>query len=48
MLHGQIKPENTEFVILCFEGPDGYSRAGELGVRVEHLSATWFGRRTGQ
>jgi glycosyltransferase involved in cell wall biosynthesis len=35
-----IRPENTEFVILSFEGPDGYSLAGGLGVRVNNLSAT--------
>ncbi|MFC1924445.1 hypothetical protein ACFLT3_00650 [Chloroflexota bacterium] len=35
-----IEPENTEFVILCFEGPDRYSMAGGLGVRVDNLSTT--------
>ena len=35
-----ITPENTEFVILCFEGPDRYSLAGGLGVRIDNLSAT--------
>jgi glycosyltransferase involved in cell wall biosynthesis len=35
-----IKPENTEFVILCFEGPDRYSMAGGLGIRVDNLSST--------
>jgi len=34
----QITPENTEFVILSFEGPDLYSLAGGLGVRVTNLS----------
>jgi glycosyltransferase involved in cell wall biosynthesis len=29
---------NTVFVILSFEGPDGYSRAGGLGVRASDLS----------
>ncbi|OGO32932.1 MAG: hypothetical protein A2Z29_01710 [Chloroflexi bacterium RBG_16_56_11] len=33
-----ITPENTEFVLLSFEGPDGYSLAGGLGVRVTNLS----------
>jgi glycosyltransferase involved in cell wall biosynthesis len=33
-----ITAENTEFVILSFEGPDGYSLAGGLGVRVTNLS----------
>jgi hypothetical protein len=35
-----ITPENTEIVILCFEGPDPYAMAGGLGARVEHLSRT--------
>jgi hypothetical protein len=28
----RIAPENTQFVVLCFEGPDEYSMAGGLGV----------------
>jgi glycosyltransferase involved in cell wall biosynthesis len=32
--------ENTEFIILSFEGPDRYSSAGGLGVRVTNLSRT--------
>jgi len=40
MRQRNITPENTEFVILCFEGPDAYSMAGGLGVRIEHLSST--------
>jgi len=36
---GQFTPENLEFVVLCFEGPDQpYSMAGGLGVRVAELS----------
>ncbi len=35
-----ITTENTIFVILSFEGPDIYSQAGGLGVRVTHLSQT--------
>ncbi len=35
-----LTPDNTEFVILSFEGPDRYSLAGGLGVRVNHLSFT--------
>jgi len=31
-------PRNTVFVILSFEGPDVYSQAGGLGVRVKGLS----------
>ncbi len=33
-----VVPENTEFVLLSFEGPDPYSMAGGLGVRVTELS----------
>jgi len=35
---GAISPENTMFVLLCFEGPDVYSTAGGLGTRVTELS----------
>lgn len=35
-----ITPKNTEFVLLCFEGPDRYSMAGGLGVRIDNLSVT--------
>lgn len=35
-----INQENTVFVILSFEGPDRYSLAGGLGVRVSNLAAT--------
>jgi len=37
-LDGAISPDNTMFVILCFEGPDVYSTAGGLGTRVTELS----------
>jgi len=37
-LDGAIAPENTLFVLLCFEGPDVYSTAGGLGTRVTELS----------
>ncbi len=33
-----LDPERTVFVILSFEGPDVYSQAGGLGVRVKGLS----------
>jgi glycosyltransferase involved in cell wall biosynthesis len=33
-------PQTTVFVILSFEGPDEYSQAGGLGVRVKGLSRT--------
>jgi len=35
----QVSPANTEFVVMSFEGPDQYSKAGGLGVRVAELSA---------
>lgn len=34
----EISPENTAFVVISFEGPDQYSKAGGLGVRVAELS----------
>ena len=40
MKQRKITPENTDFVILCFEGPDQYSLVGGLGVRVDNLSRT--------
>jgi glycosyltransferase involved in cell wall biosynthesis len=40
MQHIKINPENTIFVILSFEGPDVYSQAGGLGVRVTNLAQT--------
>ncbi len=36
--NGAISPENTQFVLLSFEGPDVYSTAGGLGTRVSELS----------
>jgi glycosyltransferase involved in cell wall biosynthesis len=33
-----LDPRNTVFVILSFEGPDVYSQAGGLGVRVKGLA----------
>ena len=35
-----LDPQRTVFVILSFEGPDAYSLAGGLGVRVKGLSRT--------
>jgi len=32
-----LTPDDTEFVVLSFEGPDPYCRAGGLGVRVTEL-----------
>jgi glycosyltransferase involved in cell wall biosynthesis len=40
MLPTAINDQNTEFVLLSFEGPDPYSLAGGLGVRVSNLAAT--------
>lgn len=37
-IEGAVSPENTLFVMLCFEGPDVYSTAGGLGIRVTELS----------
>lgn len=34
----KISHENTVFIIMSFEGPDQYSKAGGLGVRVTELS----------
>jgi glycosyltransferase involved in cell wall biosynthesis len=34
----KIKPENVEFVVLSFEGPDPYAMSGGLGTRVRGLS----------
>ena len=33
-----LEPESTLFVLVSFEGPDVYSQAGGLGVRVKELS----------
>jgi glycosyltransferase involved in cell wall biosynthesis len=35
-----IEPERTVFALLSFEGPDQYSQAGGLGVRMKGLSRT--------
>ena len=40
MRRRSITTDNTVFVLLSFEGPDRYSLAGGLGVRVTHLSGT--------
>ncbi|MDA8187309.1 MAG: glycosyltransferase [Dehalococcoidales bacterium] len=34
----RIAKDNTTFVLMSFEGPDRYSLAGGLGVRIRHLS----------
>ncbi|HEY8497765.1 MAG TPA: glycosyltransferase family 4 protein [Limnochordales bacterium] len=49
-LRTSLGPERTEFVLLAFEGPDPYSRAGGLGVRVTQLarSLAEMGYRTHQ
>jgi len=33
-----LEPDQTTFILLSFEGPDMYSQAGGLGVRVKELS----------
>ena len=38
-----ISPDNAVFVVMSFEGPDQYSRAGGLGVRVTQLSEALAG-----
>lgn len=40
----ELTPENTEFVVLSFEGPDTYARAGGLGVRVAELTGALASR----
>jgi len=40
MRNTDINVDNTIFVIFSFEGPDAYSQAGGLGVRITHLSST--------
>ncbi len=35
-----LSPKNTVFLIISFEGPDRYSLAGGLGVRVTQLAST--------
>jgi len=40
MRQTSITSDNTVFVLLSFEGPDRYSLAGGLGVRVTNLSWT--------
>jgi glycosyltransferase involved in cell wall biosynthesis len=37
MKNPRMTPENTVMVIVSFEGPDPYSTAGGLGVRVQNL-----------
>jgi len=32
-----LNPENTTFIVVSFEGPDPYSQAGGLGIRVTGL-----------
>jgi glycosyltransferase involved in cell wall biosynthesis len=36
--HALISAQNTVFLLVSFEGPDQYSKAGGLGVRVAELS----------
>jgi glycosyltransferase involved in cell wall biosynthesis len=36
----RLLPEQVEFLLLSFEGPDPYSKAGGLGVRITNLGRT--------
>ena len=38
MLPIRLLPDKVEFVLLSFEGPDPYSKAGGLGVRISNLA----------
>lgn len=38
MFPNRLQPDQVEFALLSFEGPDLYSKAGGLGVRVANLS----------
>jgi glycosyltransferase involved in cell wall biosynthesis len=40
MYPNRLQPDQVEFVLLTFEGPDSYSKAGGLGVRVANLADT--------
>ena len=40
MFPNRLQPDQVEFVLLTFEGPDSYSKAGGLGVRVANLADT--------
>ncbi|MBI4295546.1 MAG: glycosyltransferase [Chloroflexi bacterium] len=40
MRQTEINPENAVCVLLSFEGPDRYSLAGGLGVRISNLART--------
>jgi glycosyltransferase involved in cell wall biosynthesis len=37
---GALTPDNAFFILVSFEGPDAYSQAGGLGVRVSGLART--------
>ncbi|MEW6046364.1 MAG: glycosyltransferase family 4 protein [Bacillota bacterium] len=39
----KLTADRTEFVLVSFEGPDAYSRAGGLGVRVTQLAQALAG-----
>jgi glycosyltransferase involved in cell wall biosynthesis len=40
MKYSNITTANAEFILISFEGPDCYSMAGGLGVRMQNLSLT--------
>lgn len=39
-LSSTLAPTNAVFVLLSFEGPDAYSQAGGLGIRISSLAET--------
>jgi glycosyltransferase involved in cell wall biosynthesis len=44
MFPNHLQPDQVEFVLLSFEGPDAYSKAGGLGVRISNLAEFLAGR----
>ena len=44
MFPNNLQPDQVEFVLLSFEGPDAYSKAGGLGVRVSNLAEFLAGK----
>lgn len=44
MNNSLLNPQDSVFVLLSFEGPDSYSLAGGLGVRVTKLSEALVGK----
>jgi len=40
---GSVRPDNTTFALVSFEGPDRYSNAGGLGTRMQELARALAG-----